>query len=79
MRRPYCQQANSPKLRASNVIAVAFSPDGTRLITASRDHTARVYALRFEDLLTIAQSRVTRTLFVEECQKYLHVATCPSE
>jgi WD40 repeat protein len=60
------------------VTGLAFSPDGARLATGSRDGTVRVYALRLEDLVKIAQSRVTRSLSVEECQKYLHMDACPA-
>ena len=62
----------------AQVTSLAFSPDGARLATASRDGTVRVYALRLEDLVRIAKSRVTRSLTIEECQKYLHVDTCPA-
>jgi WD40 repeat protein len=58
---------------------VAFSPDGTRLATASRDGTARVYLLNIDELIKLAKSRVTRSLTTEECQKYLHMETCPVE
>jgi WD40 repeat protein len=61
------------------VSGVAFSPDGTRLATASRDGTMRVYALRLEDLIALAKSRVTRSLTTEECQQYLHVEACPGD
>ena len=60
------------------VHSLAFSPDGTRLITVSEDKTLRVWALRLEDLVQIARSRVTRSLTTEECQQYLHVETCPT-
>ena len=60
------------------VTGLAFSPDGARLATGSRDGTVRVYALRLEDLIKIAQSRVTRSLTIEECQKYLHLDACPA-
>ncbi len=46
------------------VTGLSFSPDGTRLATRSRDGTVRVYALRVEDLIKIAQSRVTRSLTI---------------
>jgi WD40 repeat protein len=59
------------------VTGLAFSPDGARLATSSRDGTTLVYALRVEDLIKIARSRVTRSLTIEECQKYLHMDTCP--
>jgi WD40 repeat protein/transcriptional regulator with XRE-family HTH domain len=56
---------------------IAFNPDGTRLATSGWDGVVRVYALRLDDLVALAQTRVTRSLTTEECQKYLHVAECP--
>jgi WD40 repeat protein/DNA-binding XRE family transcriptional regulator len=56
---------------------VAFSPDGTRLVTMSDDGTARVYVLPVEELVALAETRVSRSLTTEECQKYLHVEQCP--
>jgi WD40 repeat protein/transcriptional regulator with XRE-family HTH domain len=61
------------------VFRVAFSPDGARLVTTSRDATARVYAATIDDLIALAQSRLTRTLAEQECQQYLHVAACPGD
>ncbi|MGD0233297.1 MAG: hypothetical protein ABSC55_02045 [Syntrophorhabdales bacterium] len=61
----------------SAICGVLFSPDGKRLATASLDGTSRVLALPIEDLLTIAKSRVTRSLTKEECQKFLHIEGCP--
>lgn len=57
---------------------IAVSPDGTRLASAGRDHIVHVYELNMKDLAAIAQARLTRTLTLEECQKYLHVAQCPT-
>ncbi len=59
------------------VIGVAFSPDGTRLITAGTDSTFRIYALQIDELVGITLSRLTRSLTMEECQKYLHLHQCP--
>jgi WD40 repeat protein/transcriptional regulator with XRE-family HTH domain len=59
--------------------SVAFSPDGFQLAVASRDGTDRIYLLRIEDLIELANQRVTRSLTTEECQQYLHVPTCPTE
>ena len=63
---------------ASPVLGVVISADGTRLVTASEDGTSRLYLLNLEDLVKLAHSRLTRSLTTEECQKYLHVETCPS-
>ena len=61
----------------SFVNGVAFSPDGARLATVGADGTVQVYAMRIEDLLSLARSRLTRDLTPEECRRYLHVAECP--
>jgi WD40 repeat protein/transcriptional regulator with XRE-family HTH domain len=60
------------------VYQVAFSPDGTRIVSVGRDHVVHIYELNIEELVGIAQSRLTRGWTNEECQKYLHSATCPS-
>ena len=60
------------------VHALVFSPDRTRLMTVSEDWTLRVWALRLEDLVQIAHSRLTRELTAEECLTYLHMDSCPS-
>jgi len=56
--------------------SAAFSPDGKRIVTASEDGTARIYAcdicVPLEGLLSIARNRVTRELTAEERKKYLH-------
>jgi WD40 repeat protein/DNA-binding SARP family transcriptional activator len=56
---------------------LTFSPDGRRLATASYDGTVRVYVLPIEELVELAKSRLTRSLTVQECRKYLHVDECP--
>jgi WD40 repeat protein/serine/threonine protein kinase/DNA-binding SARP family transcriptional activator len=62
---------------AVEVGGVAFSPDGSRLATTNNDQTLRLYLLRVPDLVALARSRLTRTLTAAECQKYLHVESCP--
>ena len=56
---------------------VSFSPDDNHLATGGTDGTIRLFTLRLEDLVALAQTRVTRALTVEECRKFLHVETCP--
>jgi WD40 repeat protein len=63
---------------SGGVYGVAFSPldGGAHLVVASNDGIVRVFLLPIEDLLTLARSRVTRSLTTAECQKYLHVEEC---
>ena len=56
---------------------VAFNADGTRLVTSTLDGVSRVHVLPVDELIALAQSRVTRSLTTEECQKYLHMEACP--
>jgi WD40 repeat protein len=55
--------------------SVWFSPDGKRLVTTDSDVT-RVWTLDLDELIDIAQNRVTRDLTSAECRRYLHVGAC---
>src|SRR6266496_3248733 len=65
-----------------SVSAIAFSPDGKYLATASMDGIARLWLWRSEDLLIEAQARLTRNLTPAEWQQYLgeepYRKTCPN-
>jgi WD40 repeat protein len=63
------------------VYGVAFRPsdDSSQIAIAGGDGIVRVFLLRVEDLLSLAETRVTRSLTTAECKKYLHVDQCPSE
>jgi WD40 repeat protein len=58
--------------------ALAFSPDGTRLAVDVGD-TVRVFALDVDDLIELAQERLTRGFTEQECRQYLHRDRCPQE
>ncbi len=62
-----------------DVFDAVFSLDGTRVATTSTDGIIRIYTLNIEELIALAKSRLTRTLTEAECQKYLHMESCPSE
>ena len=55
---------------------VAVSPDG-RYLASSADHVVRIWALELDELVAIAQHRLTRSLTAAECVNY-HFAACPS-
>ena len=79
----YIWDANSGELQltlhgnGSGVQGVEFTPDAGFVITVS--DALRVYSLNVSDLLSLAHSRLTRRWTLEECRKYLHTKTCPSE
>ena len=60
----------------SNVFGVSFTPDGEQLVTAGADGTVRTYTLALDELIALAETRLTRTLTDEECRKFLHEAAC---
>ncbi len=56
---------------------VSFTPGGKRFATGSlQDGTIRLYLLDIMEVAELAQARLTRSLALKECQKYLHLATC---
>ncbi len=61
------------------VFGVAFTPDGRYVVTSGGDREVHVYTVHLEDLMALARARVVRGFTLAECQKYLHVETCPAE
>jgi WD40 repeat protein len=55
------------------VTGIAFSPDGTQLASASPDGVVRVWVLDLDDLIRIAERKLTRELSDDECRQYLHL------
>jgi WD40 repeat protein/DNA-binding SARP family transcriptional activator len=60
------------------VFQARFSPDGSRLASSSLDGTARVWALDLDDLIDIANRKLTRDLTDDECRQYLRQHPCPT-
>jgi WD40 repeat protein len=59
------------------VTDVDFSPDGSKLASASGEGVIRIWALDLDDLIGIAKHELTRSLTDEECRQYLH-EPCPT-
>lgn len=55
----------------------AFVADGKALASGGGDGVARVWALDVDDLISIAEDKLTRGFTEAECREYLHVHTCP--
>ena len=73
------QELNSLPGSMREVTGVVFSPqdNGAHLAVAGGVGVVRGFALRLENLLALGQARVTRTLTLGECRKYLHAEQCP--
>ncbi|MCQ3931341.1 MAG: hypothetical protein DPW16_12865 [Chloroflexi bacterium] len=61
----------------NSVFDLSFSPDGKHFVAADYGGAIRGYTLDLNELISIANRRVTRDFTLEECQKFLHLETCP--
>ena len=61
--------------------AVAFSPDGTKVITGSDDNTARIWPVSDQDMIEQACDCIAENLTVEDWNRYgiPNIKTCPKE
>lgn len=60
------------------VVGVDFTPDGKRLVAPKFESRGiQIIALDIDELVQIANSRLTRTWTYAECKKYLHSDECP--
>ena len=71
------QQATLRLALPVSASGVSFTPDGKRLVTTWADGITRIWTLDLDELVDIAKNRLTRGLTSVECERYLHVDTCP--
>ena len=62
----------------SEVRSVAFDPTGERVVSIDESWTARVWTLDTDELIDIAEQRLTRELTDAECRRYLQMDACPA-
>ena len=55
----------------ADVMVASYSPDGKQILTTGADGTARLYLTDLQDLMKLAEARVTRTLTCEERVEFL--------
>jgi WD40 repeat protein len=60
------------------VSRLVFTADGSRLAALSYDGLVRLWAVDLDDLVDLAERRVTRPLSDDECRQYLHLDRCPT-
>lgn len=67
------------ELRADETqgFAVAFSPDGSYLYYADTGNVLRRYPLDTDELIELAESRLTRGFTADECDRYFGSPDCP--
>jgi WD40 repeat protein len=58
---------------------MALTNDGKHLYVGVSYQFIGLYPLSLEDLMSLAEVRLTRWFTEDECQKYLHVEVCPSK
>lgn len=59
---------------SNSVLSVVFTPDGRHVVSGSSDHTVRVYTLDTQELIDLAEARVTRPMNEAECLTYLKMS-----
>ena len=64
------QELTTLKGHESWVLSAVYSPDGKRIATAGSDGIVQIYTTDMDELLQIAESRVTRQLTAEEKERY---------
>lgn len=60
------------------IYSLDFSPDGSRLISGDDAGNVHVWALDVDELIEIAEERLTRGLTQGECLQFLGADSCPA-
>jgi WD40 repeat protein len=71
------QELLTVTVQPQGLLDIAITPDGKYLAAAGRDGALRLFALSTAELVSLGQTRVTRSLTEEECRRYLHLDACP--
>jgi hypothetical protein len=58
---------------------VEISADGKYVYSTCWGGLLHAHVLDVDELIALAESRVSRSLTEEECQTYLHLEACPEE
>ena len=61
----------------ASVSNLGYSPDGTRVASVGTDGVLRVWTLDLDELIRLAEDRITRRLSEDECRRWLHLDACP--
>lgn len=63
----------------NSVADISYSPDGRYLAATDPDGSVTVFVLDLDELVAVAQRRLTRPLTDGECERYLHTDSCQVE
>jgi hypothetical protein len=65
------------RVDANQAFVVEFSPDGRYLYYPDTGNVVRRFPLDVDELVGLAESRLTRGFTADECRRYLRSADCP--
>jgi len=60
------------------LLDVAFTPDGKKVIASSGQGFVYGYVFDLDELIPLANSRLTRWFTLDECRQFLHREDCPT-
>jgi len=63
---------------SGSLLDVVFTPDGKKVIASSGQGFVYGYVFDLQDLINLANSRLTRWFTLDECRQFLHREDCPT-